>query len=321
MSSSKSLTSLWQDSGEKTRKFNLWPDKECLEMEDFIDISECSREKIEEIYSLTASIKDEPGKFQDSLENKTLLMLFAKPSTRTRTSFEAGMTEMGGHAVFLPEESSQLSRGETLGDTARTLSRYSDAIMARLFDHQKIEGLAEYSGDPVINGLTDWLHPCQALSDFYTLREKGIEGDIAYVGDGNNVANSLAQAAEKLNHNLRIATPSQHRPDMELIEKGGGCVEIFEDPGKAVKGAKAVYTDSWRSMGEEGKKISVFKSYQVNSELMSHAADDAVFMHCLPAHRGQEVTDKVIDSDRSIVFDQAENRMHTQKALLHELID
>jgi ornithine carbamoyltransferase len=286
-------------------------------MKHVIDIDDLSEREITALYDLTDRMKADPGEFTDELPNKTLLMLFAKPSTRTRVSFEAGMTELGGHAINFSLGESQLSRGESMRDTAKVLSRYTGGIMARLFEHETMVELAEHADVPVINGLTDFLHPCQALADGYTLRERGLEdGPLAFVGDGNNVAHSLMQLCATLDIPCRVATPEGYEPDEEIRNRVSRAdVTVTNDPVEAVDGARAVYTDVFVSMGDDESKKADFEGFQVTSELMSHT-DDAVFMHCLPAHRDEEVTAAVIDGPNSIVYDQAENRQHVQKAIL-----
>lgn len=290
-------------------------------MLDVIDIDDLTEQEILDIYALTDDMKANPEAYHDALSNRTLLMFFAKPSTRTRVSFEAGMTELGGHAIYFSQDQSQLTRGESLEDTAKVLARYTDAIMARLFEHETMVELATHAGVPVINGLTDLLHPCQALSDVYTMREYGIgDGPLAFVGDGNNVAHSLMQICATLDIPCRIATPEGYEPDEEIQSRVADAdVTVTNDPVAAVEGAKAVYTDVFVSMGESEEKKAAFDGYQVTEELMAHG-DDAKFMHCLPAHRGEEVASPVIDGPNSIVYDQAENRQHVQKAILHELL-
>lgn len=259
----------------------------------------------------------------------TLAMIFQKPSTRTRVSFEAGMYQLGGYALFLSAQDLQLRRGETIKDTAKTLSRYVDGIMIRTYDHQDVEDLAKYGTIPVINGLSDLLHPCQVLSDLYTLKEK--KGrlkklKVAYVGDGNNVANSWCYGAAKMGIELFLACPSRHQPNEEVVRRASGeamisgaKINILEDPSEAVKDADVIYTDVWASMGKEeeaAERRSIFYPYQVNEELIAKAKKDCIVMHCLPAHRGEEITDGVMDGPHSVVFDQAENRLHVQKAIL-----
>jgi len=290
-------------------------------MQDVIDITDLSAQDIEAIYDLTEEMKANPENFHDSLSNKTLLMFFAKPSTRTRVSFEAGMTQLGGHAIYFSQDQSQMTRGESMKDTAKVLSRYTEGIMARLFEHETMVELAEHADVPVINGLTDLLHPCQALSDIYTMREYGIDdGPLAYVGDGNNVAHSLMQICATLDIPCRIATPEGYEPDERIQERVADAdVLVTNDPVEAVAGAKAVYTDVFVSMGESEEKTADFDGYQVTQDLMDHS-DDGKFMHCLPAHRDEEVAADVMDGPNSIVYDQAENRQHVQKAILHELL-
>jgi len=294
-------------------------------MNNLVDIDHLTSTDIESIFELTDRLKADPGEFASVMDNRTLVMLFAKPSTRTRLSFETGMTQLGGHAIFFGMEESQLGRGEPISDTAKVMSRYEDAIMARLFDHDEIVELAEHAEVPVVNGLTDFLHPCQALTDLYTLHERDRLDSIAFVGDGNNVAHSLMQACATLGVDCRVATPESMEPDEEIVRRVADAdVTLTNDPYEAVDGAAAVYTDVFVSMGEDEdreEKLAAFDGYRVDRELMDAAAADAVFMHCLPAHRGEEVTADIIDGPQSIVFDQAENRMHVQKAILHRLVN
>lgn len=263
------------------------------------------------------------------LRGQTLAMVFQKPSNRTRVSFEVGMYQLGGHALSLSPQEIQMGRRETPSDTGRVLARYIDAIMVRTFDHGELEELARAADVPVINGLSDTHHPCQALADLLTVREEfgGVEGvEIAYVGDGNNVAHSLAIACALTGAKLTIAHPEGHGPDAEVVEMAaglGGTPGLTTDPREAVAGARVVYTDVWASMGQEAEaeeRRRRFVPYRVDERLMSLAADDAIFLHCLPAHRGEEVSAGVIDGPRSRVFDQAENRLHAQKALLYLLL-
>lgn len=263
------------------------------------------------------------------LRGQTLAMVFQKPSNRTRVSFEVGMFQLGGHAISLSPQEIQMGSRETPSDTGRVLARYIDAIMARTFDHAEVEELAGAADVPVINGLSDLHHPCQALADLLTVREElgELSGQrISYVGDGNNVANSLAIACALTGVELCIAHPEGHAPDegaMDLAASLGTAPRLTTDPAGAVAGACAVYTDVWASMGQEGEaaeRKERFWPYQVNEDLMSHAAENAIFLHCLPAHRGEEVTEGVIDGPQSRVFDQAENRLHAQKALLYLLL-
>ncbi len=263
------------------------------------------------------------------LRGRTLAMVFQKPSNRTRVSFEVGMYQLGGHALYLNPDEIQLGKRETPSDTGHVLARYIDAIMVRTFDHQELEELAEAADVPVINGLSDTHHPCQALADLLTIKEElgSLESvRVSYVGDGNNVAHSLAIACALTGAKLTIAHPPGHAPDAEVAElagKLGAAPAITEDPQEAASGAQAIYTDVWVSMGQESEangRKQKFAPFQVSEELMSLADEDAIFLHCLPAHRGEEVTAEVIDGPRSRVFDQAENRLHAQKALLYLLL-
>lgn len=267
------------------------------------------------------------------LRGMTLGLLFEKPSTRTRVSFEAGMHQLGGHATFLSLDDIQLSRGETVADTAAVLSRYLDGLVVRTFDHAIVEEWARHATIPVINGLTDLCHPCQALSDLLTIRErkgrlKGLK--LAYVGDGNNVANSLIEAAAKTGMAISLGCPDERQPDRGVLERAraeaartGATIELTEEPQVAVKDADVIYTDVWVSMGHEGEQdrlLKVLAPYQVNERLVRIAKPDAIVMHCLPAHRGQEITADVLDGPQSAILDQAENRLHMQKAILLELL-
>jgi ornithine carbamoyltransferase len=263
------------------------------------------------------------------LRGRTLAMVFQKPSNRTRVSFEVGMYQLGGHALSLSPQEIQMGKRETPSDTGRVLARYIDAIMVRTFDHEEVEELADAAEVPVINGLTDQHHPCQALADLLTVREElgTLEGvEISYIGDGNNVAHSLAIGCALTGANLTIAHPEGHAPDpgvIKLADTLGAAPTLTEDPREAASGARVVYTDVWASMGQEDEaeeRKKKFTPYQVNQELMSLAENDSIFLHCLPAHRGEEVTAEVIDGPRSRVFDQAENRLHAQKALLFLLL-
>ncbi len=270
---------------------------------------------------------------QQVLKNRSLAMIFEKPSTRTRVSFEVAMTQLGGHALYLSPRDMQLGRGETIADTAKVLSRYVDAIVYRAFKHEMVVELAENASVPVINALDDLEHPCQIVADLMTIKEK--KGELrglklAYVGDGNNVANSLMLGAAIMGMDFYIACPEGYEPNRDLTglarkiaNETGAKIVITHDPVEAVQDADVVYTDVWVSMGDEAEKeerLRVFKPYQVNAELVKHAKQNYIFMHCLPAHRGLEVTDEVIDSRNSVVFDEAENRLHAQKAILVRLI-
>lgn len=298
---------------------------------DLISIHDLSREEVEQILDTThiLKMKHKLGEIYHPLKGKALGMIFQKSSTRTRVSFEVGMWQLGGYALFLSANDLQLNRGETIADTARNLSRYLDGIMIRTFAHQDVVDLAAYSSVPVINGLTDLLHPCQVLSDLFTIREKkqSVDGlKLAYIGDGNNMAHSLMYGGAKMGMHVVICSPSGFEPDPEVTRlaqldalHSGGSIAIHDDPAEAVQSADIVYTDVWTSMGMEGERAARMKSfsrYQVNGTLLQKAREDVLVMHCLPAHRGEEITDEVIDGPRSIVFDQAENRLHVQKAIM-----
>jgi ornithine carbamoyltransferase len=301
-----------------------------MKQKHMVSLRDYSREDILEILDLARRMKADPAAFRAALRGRTLAMIFQKASTRTRVSFEVGMLQLGGHAVNLAGSDIQLRRGETVADTARVLSRYVDGIMARVFAHEDLEEMARYSTVPIINGLSDLSHPVQALADFMTLLERRgrLEGaKIAYVGDGNNVCHSLMVAAAKLGVSMSVAAPAGYEPNPIIVasaarsaqEQGIPATAITRDPMAAVAGADAVYTDVWTSMGQEAEsaaRVSAFQGYMVTPEMMAAAARDAVFMHCLPAHRGEEVAAEVMDGPRSVVFDQAENRLHTQKALM-----
>jgi ornithine carbamoyltransferase len=301
-----------------------------MKQKHLLSLREYSRADIEEIFDLSARVKTNPGAYASALTGRSLGMIFQKPSTRTRVSFEVGMFQLGGQALYLGANDIQLHRGETIVDTAKVLSRYVHAIMARVFSHQDVIDLAKHGTVPVINGLSDLLHPCQALADYFTLRERrgGLEGlKIAYVGDGNNVCHELMIGAVKLGMAMSVASPSGYEPNQLIVksvareaQKAGTPVpEILQDPMEAVAGADVVYTDVWASMGQEAEadsRAQAFEGFTVSEEMMAAASRDVLFMHCLPAHRGEEVAAEVIDGPRSVVFDEAENRLHTQKALL-----
>ncbi|MGZ3533821.1 MAG: ornithine carbamoyltransferase [Thermodesulfobacteriota bacterium] len=290
-----------------------------------------TREELEQILKMSKLLRDQllRGEEHPLLKGKTLAMIFEKPSTRTRVSFEVGMWQLGGYALYLSASDLQLGRGETIADTARVLSRYVNGIMARVFAHQTILDLIKYSRVPVINGLSDFTHPCQGLADLFTIYEKkgllsGLK--LAYVGDGNNVAHSLLYGCSKVGMTITLACPRGHEPSPKVVseakEEGrrSGCkVNVTNDPREAVRCADIIYTDVWASMGKEKEheqRVKIFKPFQVNGRLVKEAKKDYLFMHCLPAHRGEEVTDEVADSKNSVIFDQAENRLHTQKALM-----
>ncbi len=301
-------------------------------MKHFIDFHEdVSIDELKALLNTAVDLKakTKAGAFEPLLAGKSLGMIFSKSSTRTRVSFEVGMYQLGGQPLFLSSDDIQLGRGETIADTAQVLSRMLDGIMIRTFDHQDIVDLARYGSIPIINGLSDDQHPTQALADLLTILEhkgalKGLK--LAYVGDGNNVANSLLQACAKAGMDISVASPQGYTcPDFFVRQAlsdaaiTGSEIKMTADPFEAVSGADVVYTDTWTSMGQEDekqKRAAIFAPYQVNADLMSHAKKDAIFMHCLPAYRGYEVTADIIDSPRSVVFDEAENRLHAHKAIL-----
>jgi ornithine carbamoyltransferase len=294
---------------------------------DFLAVTDLSKAEVLDLFRSAQELKS--GQRSDHpLGGKTLAMIFAKSSTRTRVSFETGMYQLGGHAMFLSSRDLQLGRGEPIKDTARVMSRYVDGIMIRTFAHSDVEELAEHATAPVINGLTDLLHPCQLLTDMFTIHEVmgGVEDRVvAWVGDGNNMANSWLNAAATIGFELRLACPQGYRPNDGILEaaQGKARVSITDDPTEAVKGAHVVNTDVWASMGqeeEEDARARAFNGYVVDEKLMQLAEDDAIFLHCLPAHRGEEVTEEVFEGPQSRVFDQAENRLHVQKALLVKLL-
>jgi ornithine carbamoyltransferase len=291
-------------------------------------IDELMPQEVVAILTLARVIKDKVkrGVPHRTLEGKILAMIFEKASTRTRVSFEAGMYQMGGVALYMDAGKTQMGRGESIQDTARVLSRYVDGVMIRAFSHESVEVFAEHSKVPVINGLTDLFHPCQILSDLFTIQEEIGEVRhlrIAYVGDGNNVANSWINAAKVLGFDLVLACPEGYEPPSGLLENAKDNITLEKDPLKAVEKAQVIYTDVWVSMGQEGEedeRSRVFEPYQVNEALVERASKNAIVMHCLPAHRGQEITSEVMDGPRSVVFDQAENRLHVQKAILELLM-
>ena len=304
-------------------------------MKDFISLHDYSKEEITKILELALKLKSElkNGIPHPILKGKSLGMIFTKSSTRTRVSFEVGMSQLGGTPLFLSGNDIQLGRGETIYDTANVLSRYLDGIMIRTFAHQDVLDLAKYASIPIINALTDLLHPCQVLADLQTAYEhKGkLDGlKLAYIGDGNNMAHSLMYGCAKMGMEIAVATPEGYECDSEIVanakddaKKCGGKVITTYDPVEAIKDADVVYSDTWVSMGQEAEKaerIKIFMPYQIDKELFSKAKSDAVFMHCLPAYRGYEVTEDVIDSPQSIIFDEAENRLHAQKAVMATLM-
>lgn len=295
----------------------------------FISLHDLTSAELAGLLQLGLDVKAHRARYAGALAGQTLAMIFQKSSTRTRVSFEVAMLQLGGHGLFLSGRDIQLGRGETISDTAQVLSRYVDGIMARTFAHQDVLDLARFGSVPVINGLTDDLHPCQVVADLLTIREAfgDLEGrKIAYVGDGNNVAHSLMFGAAKAGMNIAIASPAGYRVQEKYLElaradaeAAGTRIELTEDPREAVRGASAVYTDVWASMGQEeeaAKRLRAFAGYQVDAAMMALAHPEAIFLHCLPCHRGEEVAAEVVDGPQSRVFDEAENRLHAQKAIL-----
>ncbi len=295
----------------------------------FLTLNDINRDELQQIIQRAIELKaiQKAGNSPELFKNKVLAMIFEKNSTRTRVSFESGMAQLGGHAIFLSTKDSQLGRGEPIEDAARCIASMVDMVMIRTFAHDTVERFAEYSRVPVINGLTDEHHPCQLLADIQTYVEKrgSLAGKtVAWVGDGNNMCNSYAQAAELCDFELRIATPKGFEPEDEFVLPYQNRVSVSNDPRQAVAGADLVVTDTWASMGQEDEKKQrekIFIGYQVNKELMSHAKSDALFMHCLPAYRGKEVTAEILDAPDAIVWEEAENRLHAQKALMEFLFN
>jgi ornithine carbamoyltransferase len=300
---------------------------------DLLAIGQLSVKEIYDIFALTKKIKSSPKKFSSVLQGKSLALIFQKPSNRTYVSFYVGMFQLGGTALYLGPDQIKLGERETVHDVAKTLSRYVNGIVLRTFAHQTVIDMAEFAQVPVINGLSDYAHPCQALADLFTIYEKfGTLKNItlAYVGDGNNVCNSLIAACAKIGVNFNIATPRGYEPDSSCMkiaqvvsQQSGARIRLFDQASKAAKGADVLYTDVWASMGQEAeanKRKKDFKAFQLNSKLAALANKGALIMHCLPAHRGEEISDDVIDGKNSIVFDEAENRLHVQKAILLRLL-
>ncbi len=296
-----------------------------------LSLADLSYEELIDILDIASDLKEKRarGKTSTGLKNKSLAMIFEKSSTRTRVSFEVAMTELGGHAIYLNYKDIQLGRGESVADTARVMSRYVHAIMARVYKHETLTGLSKYATVPVINGLSDLEHPCQILADLLTVREykgkfKGL--NFSWIGDGNNVCNSAILACALTGMKITVACPEGYEPNSEILNKArdiGGTVSVIRDPVKAAKNADILYTDVWVSMGDEEEyeqRLHDFKPYQINSKLLEQAKHDVMVLHCLPAHRGEEITAEVVDGPNSAVFDQAENRLHAQKALLLKLL-
>ena len=303
--------------------------RERLSVFDLLSIQDLTPEDIRLIFRVAGRIKKAPDEFALSLKGRTLAMIFEKPSLRTRVTFDVGMTSMGGQALFLDHSDAKLGERESIRDVARNLERWVHGIVARTYKNRSVVELAEHARIPVINGLTDLLHPCQALADYFTLAERlplGSGVKLCFVGDGNNTCHSLILGAARLGIHLSVASPAGYEPNPEIVRQAlrtaagtGANITIMRNPRQAVRGANAVYTDVWASMGQEAEtedRAAVFADYQVNSQLMELAGGEALFMHCLPAHRGYEVAPQVIDSPQSVVYDQAENRLHVQKALL-----
>jgi ornithine carbamoyltransferase len=300
---------------------------------DFLSIDDVTPEELNLLLELAAKIKQSPGDNATRLAGRSVALIFEKPSTRTRVSFEVAVASMGGHPLALSSTELQLGRGETIEDTGRVLSRYVDAIVLRTFEHERLEALAGAADVPVVNSLSDYEHPCQILADLLTAIERFGEPrgrTITYLGDGNNVAHSLLLGSAKLGMRIRVACPTGFEPIPQVVERAaeiaaetGGAVEVTNDPKAAAEGADVLYTDVWASMGQEqehAERVLVFTPFRLDAEAVARASDEAIVMHCLPAHRGEEITDEVIDGPRSVVWDQAENRLHTQKALLAWLL-
>lgn len=300
---------------------------------DFIEIHDYSADEVREIFEIARDMKASPETYREALKGQTLAMIFEKSSTRTRVSFEVGMYQLGGHALFLSSRDIQLGRGEPIYDTAKVLSRYVNGIMARTFAHKTVTELAEYASVPVINGLTDLSHPTQAMTDYFTAWEHlgDLKGrKLAYVGDGNNMAHSLMFGAPKVGMHIAVATPGGYAPDPFVVataqgdaDQAGTKVIVTTSIEEAVRDADVVTTDVWASMGQEAeaqKRQRDFEGWQVDTRVMSFAKKEAIFMHCLPAHRGEEVASEVIDSPRSVIYDEAENRLHVQKAIMYLLM-
>jgi ornithine carbamoyltransferase len=295
----------------------------------FLSMDDLTGDELAFLLDLSAKVKASPADYAGRLAGLAVAMIFEKPSTRTRVSFEVGLASLGAHPLALSSAELQLGRGETIEDTGRVLSRYVDAVVLRTFGQERLEGLAKTATIPIVNALSDFEHPCQCLADLFTVKERkgGLAGlTLAYLGDGNNVAHSLLIGGAKAGMAVRVATPLGYEPIPQVVQRAqeigeetGGGASVGNDPAEATKGADVLYTDVWASMGQEGEateRTLVFRSFQLNQEAVDSAAEDVIVMHCLPAHRGQEITDEVIDGPHSLVWDQAENRLHTQKALL-----
>ena len=304
-----------------------------MKADDFLSVCDMGAKEILETFSLARKMKANRKKFAKALQGQTLALIFEKPSLRTRTSFDVGIQQLGGFSLYLSPAEISLGKRESVHDVAKNLERMVQGIMIRTFAHQIVIDMAKHASIPVINGLTDYSHPCQAMADYLTIQEKKkkLKGlKLCYVGDGNNVAHSLMFAGARLGVNVTIACPRGYEPNPSATQQAigdakatGAHIEVIQDPVEGVRNADVVYTDVWASMGQEAEaeaRKKIFLPYQVNRELMSKAKKDAIFMHCLPAHRGDEVTDEVIDSPQSVVFDEAENRLHAQKAIMYQLM-
>ncbi len=300
---------------------------------DLISIKDLSTKEIEEIFALTDKLKKNKSKYSKVMAAKTLALIFQKPSNRTRVSFDVGMFQLGGNSIYLAPNEINLGVRESIEDVAKTLSRYVDGIVLRTFEHKNVVDLAKFAVVPVINGLSDFSHPCQGLADIYTVREKlkKLKGlTLAYVGDGNNVCHSLLFACAKVGMNMNVGSPEGYQPDKQVLadakaiaKKQGACVNLYASAQEAAKNADVIYTDVWASMGQEEQakeRKEIFRSFQLNCSLLNLANKHCLVMHCLPAHRGEEITSDAIDSKNSVVFDEAENRMHVQKAILIKLL-
>ncbi len=300
---------------------------------DFLKVTDFTTEEILDTFKIALDMKADRKKYSEALKGETLALIFEKPSLRTRTTFDVGIQQLGGYSVYLSPAEINLGKRESVYDVAKNLERMVQGIMIRTFAHEIVEDMSKYAKIPIINGLTDYTHPCQAMADFLTLHEvkgefKGLK--LTYVGDGNNVSHSLMLAGARLGVDVTIATPRGYEPNLfafaeatEAAKQTGAKIEVVHDPKEGVNGADAVYTDVWASMGQEdeaAERRRIFMPYQVNDDLMAAAKEGAIFMHCLPAHRGDEVTDSVIDADYSVVFREAENRLHAQKAVMYQLM-
>ncbi len=294
----------------------------------FLTLLDLTPDELDQLLAHATQLKKErqAGRQRDTLHNRVLAMIFEKSSTRTRVSFEAGMAQMGGSGLFLSPRDTQLGRGEPIEDSARVISRMADAVMIRTFEHKKLESFAAHSATPVINALTDEFHPCQLLADMQTWREhrgsaRGIK--VAWIGDGNNMCNSYINAARQFDFELAVACPPGYEPRADLVTANADRVQVFNTPEEAARDAQLLVTDVWASMGQEdeqGERVQAFAGFQINPQLLKLADKDALFMHCLPAHRGEEVSEDMLDHSASVVWDEAENRLHAQKALLEFLI-